>query len=198
MRGLMRYLPGILLLQILTVVLVLLVLRSGQEWLWISAGLLALLIALLFNFWFQSIAEHGCKDAIADLRQEFAVEREKLRLAAERTKTRVLQETHRQIVRETNRAHARANFKVGAMLVGVMAAGGLLLISQFVTLGLLTVATGGGALAGYLARVQQERRRGQRLAGPPPADGTLPAGRGTTRKRLPRGSAKGDRAGGRS
>ena len=198
MRGLIRYLPGILLLQILTVVLVLLVLRSRQEWLWMSAGLLALLIALLFNFWFQSIAEHERKDAIAELRQEFAVEREKLRLAAERTKARVLQETHRQIVRETNRAHARANFKVGAMLVGVMAAGGLLLFSQFVTLGLLTVATAGGALAGYLARVQQERRRLQRLPGPPAAGEVLPAAEGAARKRLPRGSARGDKAGGRS
>ena len=44
----------------------------------------------------------------------------------------------------------------GAGFIGIVAAGSLMIFSQLITLGLLTLAVGGGALGGYLMRVRQE------------------------------------------
>lgn len=58
--------------------------------------------------------------------------------------------------KETNRAHARSSFKLGAGFIGIVAAGSLMIFTQFLTLGLLTLAVGGGVLGGYLMRIRQE------------------------------------------
>ena len=64
--------------------------------------------------------------------------------------------SHEEIRKETNRAHARSNFKLGAGFIGIVAAGSLMIFSQLLTLGMLTLAIGGGALGGYLMRIRQE------------------------------------------
>ena len=101
-------------------------------------------------------ASHAKKDALARAKDEFSREREKLRVNAERQKTRLMRKSHEEIRKETNRAHARTSFKLGAGFIGIIAAGSLMIFSQFLTLGLLTLAVGGGALGGYLIRVRQE------------------------------------------
>jgi F0F1-type ATP synthase membrane subunit b/b' len=108
------------------------------------------------GFWFASIASHGRKDAVAKVREEYARERESLRVDAEREKSLLVKESQERITKQTNRAHAKANFKVGAAFAAIMGAGVLMIFTQFLSLGLLTLATGGGALAGYLARLKQE------------------------------------------
>jgi small-conductance mechanosensitive channel len=118
--------------------------------------LLALLIGLVTAFWFASIASHAKKDALAQAKDEFSREREKLRVNSERQKTRILRKSHEDIRKETNRAHAKSSFKLGAGFIGIVAAGALLIFSQLLTLGFLTLAVGGGALGGYLMRVRQE------------------------------------------
>lgn len=152
----LRYLPGILIIQVATVALILAAQRTQDQELWIAIGCLALVISLVTAFWFESIAAHLRKDAVARAKDEFFSAREKLRLNAERQKSRLIEKSHAQITRETNRAHARASFKVGGAFVGVIAAGALMVFTQFMTLGLLLLATGGGALAGYLARARQD------------------------------------------
>jgi hypothetical protein len=67
-----------------------------------------------------------------------------------------MRKSHEEIRKETNRAHARSSFKLGAGFIGIVAAGSLMIFSQLLTLGLLTLAVGGGALGGYLMRVRQE------------------------------------------
>ena len=52
--------------------------------------------------------------------------------------------------------HAKSSFKLGAGFIGIVAAGALLIFSQLLTLGFLTLAVGGGALGGYLMRTRQE------------------------------------------
>lgn len=151
----LRYLPGILIIQIATVALILAAGRTSDQELWIAIGCLALVISVVTAFWFESIASHIRKDAVTRAKDEFSREREKLRVNAERQKSRLIKKSHEQITRETNRAHARASFKVGGAFVGVIAAGALMVFTQFMTLGLLLLATGGGALAGYLARARQ-------------------------------------------
>ena len=152
----LRYLPGILLVQVATVALVLAALKTEDRELWMVMGALAVIINLVTAFWFGSITSHLRKDAVAKVREQFSQEREKLRVTAEQQKTRLLRKSHEQITKATNRAHAKANFKVGAAFTGIIGAGVLMMFTQFMTLGILTLATGGGALAGYLARLRQE------------------------------------------
>ena len=160
----LKYLLGILIIQAATVAMTLAAIKSGDQELWLAVLLLGLLIALVTAFWFVSIAGHAKKDALANAKDEFVKEREKLRVNAERQKTRLIRKSHEEIRKETNRAHARTNFKLGAGFIGIVAAGSLMIFSQLLTLGLLTLAVGGGALGGYLMRVRQEAVTRQKQA----------------------------------
>jgi small-conductance mechanosensitive channel len=152
----LKYLLGILIIQAATVAMTLAAIKSDDRELWLAVLLLALILALVTAFWFVSVASHAKKDALANARDEFSREREKLRVNAERQKTRLIRKSHEEIRKETNRAHARSSFKLGAGFIGIVAAGSLMIFSQLLTLGLLTLAVGGGALGGYLMRVRQE------------------------------------------
>ncbi len=152
----LKYLPGILIIQAATVAMTLAAIKSGDQEFWLAVCLLALIVGLVTAFWFSSIASHAKKDALAHAKDEFYKEREKLRVNAERQKTRIIRKSHEEIRKETNRAHARSSFKLGAGFIGIVAAGSLMIFSQLLTLGLLTMAIGGGALGGYLIRVRQE------------------------------------------
>jgi hypothetical protein len=54
--------------------------------------------------------------------------------------------------------------KLAAGLAGLAAAGVVLVFTQFMTLGLLALSLGGGALLGYVLRARQNRLPGQRNA----------------------------------
>lgn len=153
-----KFLPGILLIQVATSALVFILVRTPVDDIQIAAiGLLALVISLFGAFWFASIAHNIHKDALEKTRQEFAQQRENLLVDTEREKAEMLKQTHKQIVKETNRAHAKANLKVGAMFTAAVGFGAVMLFTQFITAGLLVLASTGGALAGYLARSRQDR-----------------------------------------
>ena len=151
-----RYLPGLLLVQVATVALVLAALQSDKRELWVAMAVLAVILNVVTALWFSSITSHLKKDALAKVAERYSKEREKLRVNAEQQKARLLKKSHEQINKATNRAHAKANFKVGAAFAGIIGAGLLMIFAQFMTLGILTLAAGGGALAGYLARLRQE------------------------------------------
>ena len=152
----LKYFLGILIIQVATVAMTLAAINTDNQELWLAVLLLGFIIGLVTAFWFTSIAGHAKKDALAQARDEFSREREKLRVNAERQKTRLIRKSHEEIRKETNRAHASSNFKLGAGFIGIVAAGSLMIFSQFLTLGFLTLAFGGGALGGYLLRVRQE------------------------------------------
>ncbi len=152
----LKYLSGILIIQVATVAMTFAVIKSADQELGLAVLLLALIISLVTSFWFSSIASHAKKDALAQAKDEFYKEREKLRVNAERQKTSLMRKSHEVIRKETNRVHATSNFKLGASFIGIVAAGSLMIFSQLITLGLLTLAVGGGALGGYLMRVRQE------------------------------------------
>ncbi len=46
---------------------------------------------------------------------------------------------------------------MGLAFAGALAAAGIMLITELLTLGLLTLTTAGGALGGYFMRAKQER-----------------------------------------
>ena len=171
MLSLFKFLAGILLLQAGTVTLGIAALRSDQPEVWLALALLALTLGAITALWFASMAGSTRREALARAKQGFTEQREALRVRAEREKARLVADSQRKLARERDRVQGRANLKVGAAFAGVAGLGALMLLTQFVTMGLLTLATGGGAAAGYFTRVRQERRR--RLAGPrasaPPA-----------------------------
>ena len=152
----LKYFPGILIIQAATVALTLAAYKSADKEILLAVMILAFVIGLVSAFWFASIASHAKKDALARASAEFYKQREKLRVNAEREKTKLVRKSHEQIRKETNRAHARTSFKLGAGFIGIVAAGSLMIFSQLFTLGLLTLALGGGALGGYLIRARQE------------------------------------------
>jgi len=153
----LRFLPAIILVQLVTIALFFAVTQAGLEnsQLMLTIGLLEILFSVLAAFWFSSIARHRHMDELETIKETHAREREKIRVNAERQKTRIVNKSQKQILKETRRAHAGANFKVGAAFAGALALGAVMLYTQFVTFGLLILTTAGGGLAGYLARGKQ-------------------------------------------
>lgn len=153
-----RFFPGLILVQLATAVLAIVAISGTGQVNWLLAAVAAVLVSIVAGFWFASIADHARKDLLANERERFAQERERLVVAAETEKRNFLEDSHRKIVQETGRAHARANFKLGAAIAGLVGVAGILLYIEMVTLAVITLTTAGGGLAGYLLRIRQERR----------------------------------------
>jgi len=160
--GIFKFLFGILLVQAATAAQVVAGLRSGSQEVWILLSALSLVLGILTSLWFSSIAHHARKDAVTRIKDNFSKEREKIRLRAERDKTKVIQQSHQRIIKDRNRIQAKASLKIGASFAGVVGLGAIMLLTQFVTFGLLTLSTAGGALAGYAWRTRQELGRRER------------------------------------
>jgi hypothetical protein len=73
--------------------------------------------------------------------------------------TIVAADRHRTVSRvsERFRGSMGANLKTGVVVGGAVGLGVAMMLAQFVTLGLLTLTTAGGAALGYTARVRQEK-----------------------------------------
>jgi len=157
-----RYLLGLFFVQIATVVFLVLSLDAIDQLGWLYVLLPSVLLAIATACWFSALAKQEAQGEIAAIKEQHARERESLQVDAERAKTELVRETQQEIARQVHRAHTRANFKVGATFAGTAGIGALLLFTQFMTLGLLTIATAGGALGGYLWRATREVRRERR------------------------------------
>lgn len=152
-----KFIPGILLLQVITIALVLIAPADLENWGWLRLAIPVLIAGFLTAFWFGSIAAHQRKDEISRLKEYHAKERETIRLNAERAKTKLVKQAQSKSLKEVRRLSTRANIKIGLAFTGVAGLGGLLLLTQFVSLGLLTLTTVGGALGGYILRIRQEK-----------------------------------------
>jgi len=148
----LKFLLGIVLVQIVTAVSVYLSPNAFDEVSLLRLILPLFFVALMVALWFSSLSTHLKKESEYKMSNKFAKEREELRVKAERAKTKVVKEAQKQIAQETRVAHAKANFKVGAAFAGVVGVGGLFILAQFVTVGLLTLTAAGGALGGYYYR----------------------------------------------
>ncbi len=153
-----RFLIGIITLQLATVVLVFLAPKDLTGLAWLRLIIPLLFIGVFTAFWFSTIAKQKSKEELAVLQQEHAREREKIQVNAERAKTRLIKKTQKEIAREAKITHGKANFKVGTALAGVMGLGALMLLTQFLTLGIFTLTTAGGVLGGYLYRGRKEQK----------------------------------------
>ena len=155
----LKFIPGILLLQVVTIALVLIGPADLENWSWLRLAIPVLIVGFLTAFWFGSIAAHQRKDEIGRLKDYHAKERETIRVNAERSKTKLLKQTQRKTLREVRRSSRRSNIKIGLAFAGAAGLGVLLTLTQFMSLGLLTLTTVCGALSGYLLRIRQEKSK---------------------------------------
>ena len=153
-----KFLPGIIVIQILTAAFILLLPEKlDSAWVWLQVLLPIVAVGLLASFWFDSIATHLNRNKIAELQNQFIAEREKIRVNAERSKVRLLKQNHKQVVEETRNVNAKANFKVGAISTAAVAVGIFLMTTQLIAMGMMVLMTTGGVLTGYAIRARQER-----------------------------------------
>ena len=155
----LKFLPSLIVLQILLVLVVFGVLQSGHELAAVVIAVFVLVAGVAFAFWFRSIAEIQSKDLVASIKEEHALDREKIRVETEQEKIKVISDAQQQITKQVNRANAKANFKAGAIITAAIGLGAFFIIGQMITLGLVTLTTAGGGLAGYLLRAKQEKRK---------------------------------------
>lgn len=165
----MRFLPGILFLQFVTLLVLWFNLAGDQD-----SGLLeslipdtnlllrvllpCLLLGIIGAFWFASISRHAAERAVTRLKDSHAREREKLKVQVERDRTKMVEQTQKEIRKQTRRVTGKANLKVGLAFAGAAAAGVVLIITELITLGIITMTTAGGAMGGYLMRGRQAKR----------------------------------------
>ena len=159
----LRYLPGLVLLQLVTLVLFVVNAESEPPALLLSVGLPAAALAAVTALWFRSLSRADGERDLARTRleheRERERERERLQRSASRERESLVRESERTRRREVRRTTRRAAFQVGLAFAATGAMGVLFVLSELVTLGLLTFATGGGALGGYLLRWRQTRLR---------------------------------------
>ena len=153
----LRFIPGILILQAITIALVLIAPADLKNWGWLRLAIPLLIAGFLTVFWFGSIAARQRKDEISRLKESHAKERETIRVKAERSKTELAKQAQRKTLQEVRRSSRRASIKIVLAFAGAAGLGGLLLLTQFMSLGILTLAGFGGALGGYLLRMRQEK-----------------------------------------
>lgn len=123
---------------------------------------LILLLSTIISLWFSTVAKHLSDNRVAALKQQFATEREKLNVNAQRAKTKLVKKTQKEIETQARRTKTKANIKISTAIAVAAGFGLVMIFTQFVTLGLLTLTTAGGAVGGYLAR----SRRPESLSGP--------------------------------
>lgn len=182
-----KFLPGIIFVQLVTCGLVLMSINWSQDFqLIIVIVVIALISAVLAAFWFSSIARnlyiddqavlleqhaHDREDMIkaserekadvikekSQLKEQHARERERILIDAERDKASTVAESYKKIAQESKKAHAKANFKVGAAFAACVGAGGIMIFSQLITVGVMVLVASGSGLSGYVLRARQER-----------------------------------------
>jgi len=157
LTSLVKFLIGIVLLQGATVLLVITALRTSLEQTWPLFGALGLAIGVLTALWIHSIADGARKQCLAKAQESFSREREKIRVRAEQEKTKEVRNSQRLVQREKQKARTTASLKTGVMIGGAVGVGAVMLMTQMITLGLLTLSAAGGAALGYGVRARQER-----------------------------------------
>ena len=120
----LKFIPGILLLQVITIALVLIAPADLENWGWLRLAIPVLIAGFLTAFWFGSIAAHQRKDEINRLKVYHAKERENIRVKTERAKTKLVKQSQRKTLREARRSSMRANIKIGLAFASAAGLGG--------------------------------------------------------------------------
>lgn len=183
----LQFLPGIILIQIVTSGLVLTGFNWSHDIQLISVIVaIGLITAILTAFWFSSVARNLFNNEMTNMMQQHASdresilkeaehektlvlheksqlqdvharEREKILLDAERDKAETVVESYQKIEKEAKKAHGKANLKVGMAFAVAASAGGVMIFSQLITVGMMFLVASGSGLSGYILRARQDR-----------------------------------------
>ena len=215
----LRYLPGIVLVQVVTFTLYFVNQEAPFEQLLLRVGLPALMISAVTALWLSMIGRMDAEQRNSALREQHATERTQLNREIERARAdalleastdrahlmeransereRLVQQTHKQLMKQERGASRRANVKVGLAFMALTGFGAFMLVTQFMMLGVLMISTASGAMGGYLLRWRQSKRMLDRLTSLPTKEGahsdvylpsvdeTTEAQKGDTVKQLP-------------
>jgi F0F1-type ATP synthase assembly protein I len=159
---LIRFLIGIFLLQGVTALLVYTALGSDWQTTWPLYLVLAVSIGTLVGLWFSAIVGADRRHAVARVSERLSKEREEIRVKAEQQRIKDARNQERLVAKASAASKAGGigrglTLKSGVVVGGAVGVGVAMLLTQFVTLGLLTLTTAGGAALGYGARVRQEK-----------------------------------------
>jgi hypothetical protein len=160
--NLIRFLIGILLLQGVTGLLVYTALSTNWQTTWPLFLVLGVSVGVLVALWFSTIAGADRKHVVSRASERFSKEREQIRVKAEQQRIKDV----RSIAKAARGGlGAGMSLKSGVVVGGAVGLGVAMMLTQFMALGLLTLATAGGAALGYGVRVRQEKLiAGRRLA----------------------------------
>ena len=176
---LIRFLVGIFLLQGVTGLLVYTALGTDWQATWPLFLLLGSSIGALVALWFSAIVGADRRHAVARAAERFFKEREQIRVKHEQQRTKDVRNHERLAAKAAKGGGIGGGLtlKSGAVVGGAVGIGIAMLLTQFVTLGLLTLTTAGGAVLGYGVRARQEKLIGGRRAGAAEKDIKVIAGR---------------------
>ena len=152
----LRFFTGLVIAQLVTAAVITLYPGTAGE----TALILAFsvtLMALVMSLWFGTVSRQLGDQRIAALKEQFATERAKLNVSAEREQKKLVKKNRKQMEAHERRTKTRANFKVGTAIALAGGFGLIMLFMQLTTLGLLTMTSVGGVAAGYLARAKREQ-----------------------------------------
>ena len=183
----LKFLPGILLIQLVTIGLMLMAFNWSQDiQLIIVIVVIGLISSILVAFWLSSIAlnlsieeqaqiverhiqdrekiikeaeqeKAGVVKEKSQLQDQHAREREKIMLDAEREKAFIVEESYQKIEKESRKAHSRANLKVGLAFTAALGVSGVMIFSQLITVGVMFLVASGSGLSGYVLRARHDR-----------------------------------------
>lgn len=152
-----RFLIGILLLQGVTVLLIYTALHTDWMTTWPLFALLGGAIAVMVALWFNTIVSADRHRVVSRVSERHSKEREKIRVRAEQQRVKATREAADLVAKARKRASAGLSLKTGVVVGGTVGVGVAMMLAQFMTLGLATVAAAGGAALGYTVRTRQEK-----------------------------------------
>lgn len=155
----LKYFLGLVLIQGVTALLLYAWWRIGSTDAAVTFAALGLASALFAALWLASLARGHSHEALIRAEGHLARERERHKRLAAEQRAKAVETTRRQVQRESQREKNRSNVKLYSAFAGIAGLGTLLLLTQFLSLGVLLISSSGGAVAGYLLRIRQEARR---------------------------------------
>lgn len=155
----LKFVLAVALVQGMTVLLVFAWQHTGSADATLTLAGIGLGVGLFAALWLASMARGTHREALLRAEGDLARERERQKRLTERERNKAAESARREAQREVLKLKTRTNVKLGGAAVGMVGLGTLLLLTQFMSLGVLLLSSSGGALAGYLYRGRQETRR---------------------------------------
>jgi len=161
---LIRFLVGIFLLQGVTALLVYTALGTDWHTTWPLFLVLGGSIGGMVGLWFSALVGADRRYAVAKATERFSKQREQIRVKAEQQRTKDVRSQERLVAKAARTGGLGSGMTLKSSLVvgGAVGVGAAMLLTQFVTLGLITLTTAGGAALGYGVRMRQEKLIGGR------------------------------------